>query len=78
MSTAASKAALSDWPEPVEILNPGSTSPLVLICDHASNHIPAVYGRLGLDAAELERHIAYDIGAADVTRALASRLGAPA
>lgn len=78
MSTAASRAALSDWPEPVEILNPGSTSPLVLICDHASNHIPAVYGRLGLDAAELERHIAYDIGAADVTRALACRLGAPA
>ena len=78
MSTAASRTALPDWPEPVEILNPTSTSPLVLICDHASNHLPASYRGLGLDAAELKRHIAYDIGAADVTCALASRLGAPA
>lgn len=67
-----------DWPEPVEILNAGSRTPLVLICDHASNHIPAAYGRLGVAEPDLERHIAYDIGAAAVTRALAARLGAPA
>ena len=51
---------------------------LVLVCDHASNRIPAAYGSLGLDGAELSRHIAYDPGAAAVTRLLAARLGAPA
>lgn len=71
-------AAILDWPEPVDIINPGSGSPLVLICDHASNHIPAAYQRLGVEPAELDRHIAYDIGAADVTRRLAQQLGAPA
>jgi predicted N-formylglutamate amidohydrolase len=50
----------------------------LLICDHASNAVPRGYGALGLPRQALERHIAYDIGAADVTRALAAMLGAPA
>ena len=50
----------------------------LIICDHASNAIPPGYGTLGLPREALERHIAYDIGAAAVTRALAERLGAPA
>src|SRR6476660_4977903 len=49
-----------------------------ILCDHASNALPAGYGSLGVPAAELERHIAYDIGAATVARTLAVRLGAPA
>jgi predicted N-formylglutamate amidohydrolase len=76
--TAPAVAPAADWPKPVEIVNAGSRSPLVLVCDHASNHIPAVYGRLGVAPSELERHIAWDIGAAEVTYALAARLGAPA
>ncbi|HEY9212267.1 MAG TPA: N-formylglutamate amidohydrolase [Ancylobacter sp.] len=51
---------------------------LLIICDHASNALPAEYGSLGLPQAELERHIGYDIGAAAVTRALAGFLGCPA
>ena len=51
---------------------------LLLLCDHASNRLPPVYGDLGLAAPEFERHIAYDIGAAPLTRALAAELGAPA
>ena len=51
---------------------------LILICDHASNALPAEYDSLGLPAREFQRHIAYDPGAAAVTRGLASRLGAPA
>lgn len=74
---AAALPAL-DWPEPVEILNAASDTELVLICDHASNHIPAEYQRLGVGEADLERHIAWDVGAAALTRALAGRLGAPA
>ena len=50
----------------------------LIICDHASNAIPPGYGTLGLPRSALDRHIAYDIGAADVTRALARMLGAPA
>ncbi len=51
---------------------------LVILCDHARNALPAEYGTLGLDPGELDRHIAFDIGAEAVTRALAARLHAPA
>jgi predicted N-formylglutamate amidohydrolase len=50
--------------------------PLLLLCDHASNRLPE--GGLGLDPALLATHIAYDIGAAAMTRAMASAYGAPA
>jgi predicted N-formylglutamate amidohydrolase len=51
---------------------------LLLLCDHASNHVPDQYGALGLRLEEFDRHIAYDIGAEAVTRGLARRLQAPA
>jgi predicted N-formylglutamate amidohydrolase len=51
---------------------------VLFICDHASNAVPEAYGALDLQPAEFERHIAYDIGAAPVTRRLAALLGAPA
>lgn len=51
---------------------------LVILCDHASRLIPPEYSDLGLPAAQLERHIAYDIGTAAVTRALSAKLGVPA
>src|SRR3990172_3531271 len=51
---------------------------VVILCDHAGNAFPPGYGTLGLAASELERHIAYDVGAAVVTRRLAAALGAPA
>src|ERR1700722_9384694 len=49
---------------------------LLFLCDHASNRMPE--GGLGLDPGLLGTHIAYDIGAAAVTRALAKAYGAPA
>lgn len=58
---------------------PGSLgSGLILVCDHAGNAFPEGYGTLGVSAADLERHIAYDIGAAAVTRLMAAELGVPA
>jgi predicted N-formylglutamate amidohydrolase len=51
---------------------------LVILVDHASNHIPAEYANLGLPPAELERHIAFDIGAGPLGLALAERFRAPA
>lgn len=50
----------------------------LVLCDHASNAIPEELNGLGLPKAQLERHIAYDIGAAWVSRRLAARLGCPA
>ncbi len=52
----------------------------LVTCDHASNHVPDWIngGNLGLPAADMDRHIAYDIGAAGVTRNLARLLDGPA
>lgn len=61
-----------------DIVNPGAATPLLLICDHASNAVPPELGGLGLPKDELQRHIAWDIGAAQVTRGLASILNATA
>jgi predicted N-formylglutamate amidohydrolase len=50
----------------------------VLLCEHASNHMPKEYGALGLDPVDVERHIAWDIGTAEVTRHLSALIDAPA
>jgi len=63
---------------PARILRPGGRGRFVLVCDHASNHIPAELGNLGLPETELARHIAWDIGAAGITETLSERLDAPA
>jgi predicted N-formylglutamate amidohydrolase len=57
---------------------PGAQSMLLFLCDHASNRVPPEYGNLGLARKLFETHIAYDIGAAPVTRALAESYGAAA
>lgn len=67
-----------DEPPPVEVVNGPGRAPLLLICDHASNAVPRGLRGLGLDAGVAGRHIAWDIGAAAVTRSLARRLDAPA
>ena len=67
-----------DDPPPFSILNLNGAAPAVLLCDHAGNRVPAALDNLGLDAAARARHIAWDIGAAEVTRHLADLLDAPA
>lgn len=52
--------------------------PALLACDHASAVVPAALGDLGLPAVHRARHIALDIGAADLTRRLAVLLDVPA
>jgi len=62
-----------------ELLQPtGRTADILFVCDHASNKVPKPYGNLGLEEGAFAAHIAYDIGAAQVTRALAGAYGAPA
>ena len=49
--------------------------PFVVACEHASNRLPRALGSLGLSQSDLERHIAWDPGAAEVADGLAARLG---
>jgi predicted N-formylglutamate amidohydrolase len=55
-------------------------SPWLVTCDHASNRVPdwVSAGDLGICANDMGRHIAYDVGAADLSVALADRLGCSA
>lgn len=57
----------------------GTPSPggIVAICDHASNAVPAGI-ELGIGPKMLEKHIAWDIGAAGVVERMARRHGIPA
>ena len=50
----------------------------LVACDHASNRVPVEIGggALGIGAADMARHIAYDVGAAGLAQALGRVLGA--
>lgn len=52
----------------------------LITCDHATNRVPDWVngGCLGLDPEDMQRHIAYDVGAAGMTRLLAEALESPA
>ena len=43
---------------------------LLFLCDHASNAVPPELDLLGLSETDFARHIAYDIGAAELTHAV--------
>ncbi|HYP56779.1 MAG TPA: N-formylglutamate amidohydrolase [Beijerinckia sp.] len=64
--------------DPVERVEGRPGAGVLFLCDHATNALPEPYKTLGLPADELKRHIAYDIGAAEITRRLAQIFGAPA
>ncbi|UWP91779.1 N-formylglutamate amidohydrolase [Aliiroseovarius crassostreae] len=63
-----------------EIIGETLTGRWVISCDHASNRVPPCVngGDLGLPEADMNRHIAYDVGAAGVTRHLSRLLNSPA
>jgi predicted N-formylglutamate amidohydrolase len=60
----------------VTVTNEQGVSPYVLTCEHASNWMPPDYAGLGLKQPDLNRHIAWDIGAANVARRLSGLLDA--
>ncbi|SMX43203.1 N-formylglutamate amidohydrolase [Octadecabacter ascidiaceicola] len=70
----------TDTFEPFSVHGADRQSRWLITCDHASNAVPPCIGggSLGLPDADMQRHIAYDVGAAGVTRALADALDAPA
>jgi predicted N-formylglutamate amidohydrolase len=63
-------------PEPAAAENTEGEGPFLLVCDHAGRAIPRRLAGLGLPPAELERHIAWDIGALDLARRLVGTLDA--
>lgn len=61
----------------VEVINPSGKGNFVLVCEHASNFIPAELDNLGLEGDAISSHIAWDPGALGVAREMSSILGAP-
>ncbi|NQW00969.1 MAG: N-formylglutamate amidohydrolase [Rhodospirillales bacterium] len=61
-------------PPPFEVINADGSSQMLLICDHASRRVPGQLGDLGLPASEFNRHIAYDVGAEQITRNLSKSM----
>jgi predicted N-formylglutamate amidohydrolase len=68
----------ADEPPPYDVLNAEGQAPVLFVCDHASARVPRALGDLGLSPVDLARHIAWDIGAAEVTRRLSRRFDAAA
>ncbi len=66
-----------DMTAAVTVENLTGQAPVLVTCDHASNLIPSQLGDLGLDANQLERHIAYDIGALNLSKLISDKLDAP-
>jgi predicted N-formylglutamate amidohydrolase len=65
-------------PSPIRVLRETGASDLFLTADHAGRAIPKALGTLGVSDAEMERHIAWDIGIAAVTEQLSEMLDATA
>jgi predicted N-formylglutamate amidohydrolase len=73
-----SSQTLLAWDEPPPFIEVGrqGRSSFVIVVDHASARIPRRLQNLGLPASELQRHIAWDIGALGVARQTAAALDA--
>lgn len=60
---------------PYVILSATTDNPVFCFCDHATNHIPEKFAQLGLSDRDLNRHIAWDIGAETLTRQFCKTFG---
>ncbi|MGE0222450.1 MAG: N-formylglutamate amidohydrolase [Acetobacteraceae bacterium] len=67
-----------DEPDPVTVLRESGSSDIFLTADHAGRLIPRRLKQLGVADSEMQRHIAWDIGIAGVTRHLSALLDATA
>jgi len=63
---------------PFTIFNGQAKSPVLLVADHASPHIPVSFNQLGLDDWVLDRHVTWDIGSNKLAHYLAVELDARA
>lgn len=61
----------------VDVINPSGAGRFVLVCEHASNFVPADLNALGLSEDVLQSHVAWDPGAMAVALAMSDVLDAP-
>ncbi|WP_390625151.1 N-formylglutamate amidohydrolase [Falsirhodobacter algicola] len=66
--------------QPFTVHGESRNSRILITCDHATNRVPEAVngGDLGIAAADMGRHIAFDVGAAGLATALADALEATA
>jgi predicted N-formylglutamate amidohydrolase len=78
--TVSSTTPARDPHAPFQVVGAERRSRFLMTCDHATNRVPldVAGGSLGIGAEDMGRHIAYDVGAAGLTLALAEALDAPA
>ena len=60
----------------IDVRNAHTKSSIVIVCEHASAHIPSQFDNLGLDSAALQSHVAWDPGALGVALGIATQLDA--
>ena len=63
---------------PYQLINPSTLSPVLLMCEHATNRLPSASKVRPVDRGLLDSHWGWDIGAWKLTRELARRLRATA
>jgi predicted N-formylglutamate amidohydrolase len=73
---SAGRLLAADEPPPFAISGEHGQSPFVIVCDHAGRLVPRALGTLGVSAQDIERHIAWDIGAGAVSVRLGASLDA--
>lgn len=66
----------AEEPSPFEVHAGSQNSPFLFTADHAGRYLPRSLGNLGVAESELSRHIAWDIGIAEVSRLVAAHFGA--
>ncbi len=65
-------------PAPFVVLEEHGTASALIVCDHASRAVPRALDCLGLPELPSWQHVAWDIGAGELSRGLAHELDAPA
>ncbi|MDH5352961.1 MAG: N-formylglutamate amidohydrolase [Gammaproteobacteria bacterium] len=70
------ESLISNEPAAV-IANADGNSEVVLICEHAGRELPEFIGSLDVDDEVMSSHIAWDLGAAELSRQLSEILDAP-
>lgn len=63
-------------PQPVGLFRTNGRAPLVLTCEHGGRAVPSVLRDRVPSPEDMARHIAFDLGAAEVAQGLAVRLDA--
>lgn len=63
-------------PPPFSVVSEDGPGDVLILCDHASPRVPEALADLGVSEQDRRTHIGWDIGALDVARSLAARLGA--